>query len=523
LILCAALRIFVQMAAMPPYAGLDESWHVARLAFVRAEGRQPTISEASIPPYVGASINARPGAMPSFGDNGKRWPEIVRERPVLVDAPMIVKPYESPNYEAQQPSFYYAIAARLVPQRSAIFELRCWRALSLFFALICVVATAEIGRHWLGNLGILAGALLIALPTWLTLVMRASNDAMACALIAVGFAISISSCGGGLSARRGRAGEASMPRRLRGGATSTGSNVAPALSRRIAEPLVWAAACATKLYAWPMLLPLAFLLWRQRAGRARAIVVTLACAIVIITTGADLQRRTRNPLGDFGFDNPNAVAAPQPIDVKTMVKTTIATMVWTSGQHVDALTLLGMAVYVLPLLVAVARSRGRAVSWRLATPRPRDLATIAILSFALAQLINAAAFVRQARAAGLSLPVGGKEGWYWYALAPLLIPLLLRVRFAAWWLVAWDVVINDAQLFHDYAGSASPLHPSLLFRWGPLHWPFTAHLAGIGVGPFATHVAAMRLAQLVLFFVLESFLHDRRAFHDRVAEPPPAG
>jgi hypothetical protein len=494
------------MAAMPPYAGLDESWHVARLAFARAEGRQPTIAEPSIPPYVGASINARPGAMPSFGDNGKRWPEIVRDRPVLVDAPMIVKPYESPNYEAQQPSLYYAIAARLVPQRSGIFELRCWRALSVFFALICVVATAEIGRHWLGNPGILAGALLVALPTWLTLVVRASNDAMACALIAAGFAISIRCCGGGLSARLRSAGEA------------------PATTGILVEALVWAAACATKLYAWPMLVPLAFLWWRQRAGRARAVTVALACAIVIVTTGADLQRRTRNPLGDFGFDKPKVVAAPQSIDVRTMVKTTIATMVWTSGQHVDAFTATGAALYVLPL---VAGLLGYSVAGRKrsnsATQQLSNLATVAVITFAVAHFINAAAFVRQARAAGLSLPVGGKEGWYWYALAPLVIPLLLRVRFAAWWLVAWDLLINDAQLFHDYAGTASPLHPSLLFRWGPLHWPFTAHLGGIGVGPFAAHVAAMRVAQLVLFFVLESFLHDRRTFHNRVAEPPPAG
>src|SRR5438477_5214065 len=56
LIVCAAARLFLQMAAMPPYAGLDEVYHVARLAFVRAEHRNPTTTEASIPPYLMRSI-----------------------------------------------------------------------------------------------------------------------------------------------------------------------------------------------------------------------------------------------------------------------------------------------------------------------------------------------------------------------------------------------------------------------------------------------------------------------------------
>jgi hypothetical protein len=495
LIGCAALRLVLQMAAMPPYAGLDEAWHVARLAFVRAEGRQPAIGEKSIPPYVAASIRLRPGAMPSFSDNGARWPEIVRTRPVLVEAPLVVKPYESPNYEAQQPALYYAIAARLVPARSAIFELRCWRLLSVLFALACVIATAEIGRRWLGPTGILCGALLVALPTWLTLVVRASNDALACALIAAGFALSLGA-----------------PRR-------------PWL-----EAAVWAAACATKLYAWPMLVPLAFLLWRQRAPRVRIAAIAAACALAMLATSIDLNRRTHNPVGDFGFDTPARTAAPQPIDVVTMLKTTAASMVWTGGQHGDALRVGGMAAYVLPVVVIIVWRRrplwsgGLQAAGGLKPAAPRSVAAVAIIAFALAQLVNAAAFIRQARAAGLALPLGGKEGWYWYALAPLLIAALLpRSRFLAWWLVAWDVLINDAQLFHDFAGTATSAHPSLLFRWGPLHLPFTAQLAGVGVGPLAAHVAALRLAQLLLFFVLESFLQgsssDDRNAARRIAEP----
>ncbi|MEA2236020.1 MAG: hypothetical protein QOC81_744, partial [Thermoanaerobaculia bacterium] len=49
LIICAAARLLLQMAALPPYAGLDEVYHVARLAFVRAEHRNPTTTEPSIP------------------------------------------------------------------------------------------------------------------------------------------------------------------------------------------------------------------------------------------------------------------------------------------------------------------------------------------------------------------------------------------------------------------------------------------------------------------------------------------
>ena len=37
----------MQCAAMPPYAGLDELYHVARLSFVRAQHRNPTITELS--------------------------------------------------------------------------------------------------------------------------------------------------------------------------------------------------------------------------------------------------------------------------------------------------------------------------------------------------------------------------------------------------------------------------------------------------------------------------------------------
>ncbi|MDP9360224.1 MAG: hypothetical protein M3P29_02105, partial [Acidobacteriota bacterium] len=56
--MCASARLLLQMAALPPYAGLDEVYHVARLSFVRAEHRNPTTTEPSIPPYLMESIEA---------------------------------------------------------------------------------------------------------------------------------------------------------------------------------------------------------------------------------------------------------------------------------------------------------------------------------------------------------------------------------------------------------------------------------------------------------------------------------
>ena len=123
LTIAAAARIFLQIAAMPPYAGLDEIQHVARLVFVAQEHRNPTTREASIPPYLDASIHQRPDALPSFSQIGERWPEVVRSNPnVVIERRLNAadkRPYASPNYEAQQPSIYYSLFAplgRLLPQ-----------------------------------------------------------------------------------------------------------------------------------------------------------------------------------------------------------------------------------------------------------------------------------------------------------------------------------------------------------------------------------------------------------------------
>jgi hypothetical protein len=489
LIVCASARLLLQMAALPPYAGLDEVYHVARLAFVRAEHRNPTTSEASIPPYLMRSIAAgrnagvprlRPvdAAMPAMGEAGEQWPKIVSRQPVLVDRALTaadLKPYAVKNYEAQQTSIYYSLAARLVPIRSALFELRVWRAMSLLFALITVLATAEIGRRWFGPIGILGGAILVSLPTWETLVMRAGNDAFACMLVAVAVLISVSA-----------------PKRFLGIA---------------AEAIVWGLALNAKMYTWPLLIILPILWWRQRASKWRVIAVAIVAAIAILLTFAELSSRTRNPLGVVAFDRPGGVAYDVKVNIGEIVRVTIASFAWTSGQHNDALRPLAIALYLIPIFAVVIL----AVRRRDAGVTP---AFLALGAFALAQTYNVVACVLANRG-GNPIPIGGKEGWYWYVLAPVIVPALVvpaikRWRAAAWWIVIWDVIITEGALFHDFAGMTSPTLKSILFRWGPLHAPFTAHLDSIGVGPLAAYTTSIRVVHLAAFFGLESFLQHMR-------------
>jgi hypothetical protein len=521
LVVCASARLLLQMAALPPYAGLDEVYHVARLAFVRAEHRNPTTTEVSIPPYLMRSIEAaqpqrsagvlagwpagvpRPRpvdtAMPAMGEAGEQWPAIVAQRngKIIIDRPLTpadLKPYVVKNYEAQQTSLYYTLAATLVPVRSALVELRAWRAMSLLFALITVLATAEIGRRWLGPIGILGGAILVSLPTWETLVLRAGNDAFACMLAAVAVAISVSA-----------------PRRP----------LAIAV-----EALAWGLALNAKMYTWPLLIILPVLWWRNRPSKARMMAVTAISLVAVILTFAELSSRTSNPLGVVAFDRPGGVVYQTKVSVSEIVRVTIASAAWTSGQFNDALRPAAIALYLGPIVILAilaVRRRDPSASLRAGSAGPAGgtPALLALGAFALAQTYNVIACVLANRG-GNPIPIGGKEGWYWYVLAPVLIPALLvpalaRWRAAAWWLVIWDVVITEVALFHDFAGMSSPMHGSLLFRWGPLHAPFTAHLGEIGVGPLAAWTTAIRVAHLAAFFSLESLLQQMRR-NDRNAD-----
>ena len=478
LVIAATARLVMHMAAMPPYAGLDEVYHVARLAFVLQEHRSPTVAERSVPPYLEGSMSGDPRDLPAFCLVGPQWPEVVKSRAILADRPLVandVRPYTRANYEAQQPSIYYSLVAplaRVLPHRTALNELRVWRAVSVIFALVIVIAAARLG-------GALAAATIVMLPTWFTLVIRASNDAMACAFVALGIAITAAA-----PKRGGIAGEATT----------------------------WAMALATKLYTWPVAILLPVFWFKQRASKARIAIVCVACAIAVLLTVVDLDQRTRNPLGHFGFDRPTATTTNAPsLRITDMVKITIASAIWTSGQHNDAMRPLAMAIYVLPIIALIA------MRW------PADIKPllIALIVFAAAQIVDAIAFARQARAAGLDLPLGGKEGWYWYVLAPLAVATLFvrAPRLIAAWLLVWDVVIHEVALFHDFAGITSPAHPSALFRWGPLQPPFTAGLASIGVGPLAAHLVILRaieIAALLALFLQGSSSDDRHIVRESI-------
>jgi hypothetical protein len=411
LIAVAASRLLMQMAAMPPYAGLDEFYHVARLSFVFQEHRNPTTTERSIP----ENLARAPG-----------WP---RSNSVS-DGPADSRSYVVPNYEAQQPSAYYTLVAPLaaLAPRTVLNQLRVWRLASVLFALITVLAIASIGERWFGRIGVVGAALIVFVPTWETLVVRAGNDALACALVAVAIAVTVA---------------APRPRAV------------------IAEALFWAAAIAVKLYTWPVAIVAPLLWWRQRASKLRVAVVTGAAIIAAALTLFALSSRTNNPVGVTAFDRGTSGEAPG-LSIAEIVKVTIASAAWTSGQHWDALKPAAIAAYALPVLIAVAMAMRK---------REALIAFAALIAFGAAQTANVIACI-----VTKSPQIGGKEGWYWFVLAPVLVPALLtpavaRFRWVPWWIAAWDIVITDCELIPTWLGLTSPSHPTLLFRWGPLHVP----------------------------------------------------
>src|SRR5436309_10750211 len=166
----------------------------------------------------------------------------------------------------------------------------------------------------------------------------------------------------------------------------------------IVEGLCWVLAAATKLYTWPAMV---ILLLRRRWTALGA------CAVSIAVTIFDLATRTRNPLGVLGFDPAAQSGAPQPIHYLEMIKITLASAVWTSGQHWDALTLRGMLLYAVPVVaMLLLGSRGRGVAGSRGgreTARLRDVATT-FLAFAAAQIVHAYGYIRRARAMGLAPP-----------------------------------------------------------------------------------------------------------------------
>ena len=71
----------------------------------------------------------------------------------------------------------------------------------------------------------------------------------------------------------------------------------------------------------------------------------------MLATMTELGSRTSNALGLFAFDpvTREGVVDRVPIDVVGIAEITIATGIWTSGQHGNALSVLGMALYAIPI------------------------------------------------------------------------------------------------------------------------------------------------------------------------------
>jgi len=453
LLVASGSRLALELLAMPPYAGLDEVYHVGRVSFVAATHRNPIRDEESMPLYLARSIRGDPSSPWDFAMLGSRWPEAVSgRRDRWPDPPvsahdglsMVAK-----NYETQQPSLYYSAfgnALRAFPGRSQLGELLSLRVAAGLLALSVVLATASVAARFHGAAGFLAAGLLVAAPAWLTLVCRSGNDALACAAAGVALALTF----------RGRTSPVGVA----------------------AEALAWSAAVAAKLTTWPLAVTVLLAGHRLHRSLRRTVVVVLSMLVAVGLSASDLGRRTGTFVGDQGLTGESVVNASPPagIDYLTAAKVFLASAIWPGAQHGNALTGKAMLVYAgvfLALAIAGLLSCRRRL-------RHVGLLLAVLLFFALAQAGHAWGFFREAARAGLRLPAGGFEGWYVWTLAPLLVATLfagslrgLRGRPAllvtlTLWLLVWDVVIHEGGIFRDYAGLTSPAVGSFFFRWGPL-------------------------------------------------------
>ena len=243
--------------------------------------------------------------------------------------------------------------------------------------------------------------------------------------------------------------------------------------------------------------------------------------VAIVLTFAELSSRTGNPLGVVAFDRPGGTQYEANVSISEIVRVTIASAAWTSGQYNDALRPAAIALYlgpiVLIMLLAVRRRDPsaplRAGSAGPAGGTPAFLAFAALGAFALAQTYNVIACVL-ARRGGNPIPIGGKEGWYWYVLAPIVIPALIAPALARWrWPRggSWSGMSSSprSRSFTTSQGRRRRRMARCSFA-GVRCTPFTAHLGEIGVGPLAAWTTAIRLVHLTAFFSLESILQRLR-------------
>jgi hypothetical protein len=457
---------------MPPYAGLDEGFHVARVSFVAAAGRQPSADEPSVARYFFDSFNALGDVPPSFGMVTGQWSRLLDRRPhgwrdvPLDDAARSA--LVAANYEAQQASLYYALAAPIdrIFGTTQLRELLLLRLLAVPLGAVTALATALLAARFWGRAGFLAGLLLVATPTWITLTARAGNDALAGAALATALVLS--------------------------------ARPAESWPSRIGEAASWAVAAAAKLYAWPaaLLLPL---LWPREATRTRRLVVVLAIAASMAATALDLQARTGHLTGKIELRTPGAV--PLSIDSLRRIaalpwfdyaKVFAGSAIWTSGPHADFLRPPGVVLFLLPWALLVGAGLA---AWSDLPRRRRALLLAAAAVFAAAEVGQAWGAIRQA-VLGRPTAGAGLAGWYLHAFDPIwygvglgfaiaasaarrrgaLVAVALVLAFAA------DFWVTEFALFPDYAGLATPEIPGTLFRWGGgAAWPALVRLGTFGL------------------------------------------
>ena len=457
LALAATARLLLQVFAMPPYAGLDEGFHVARVAYVAAHGRQPTARELSVPRYLARSMAGELGAPPGFGTIQAGWRDLLAARPLgWKDVPLdraARSDAVAENYEAQQASLYYAVAAPLDRAFGAtqLAQLLVLRLFAVPFAVLTVLATGLLGARLWGPTGVLSGLLLIAAPSWIALVARAGNDSLACGALALGVLLSTLPDGG--------------------------------WGRRTAEAVSWAAAIGTKLYAWPaaLLLPL---LWPKGDSRARRVFVAAAAAAAAALTALDLAARTGNPIGKVEFAaagriglTADSLGRLASLPWFQYFKVFVGQAIWTSGQHANFLRGLGILLFLAPWFLLVGgglRSIG-------AMPRSSArLLLAAALFFAIAEAGQAWGQLRQEVLADVPSRSAGLAGWYAHAFDPIWFGVGFGVALSALrrrWpsgalalVVAatflGDLCLTERALFRDFAGLSSPLTPGRFVRWG---------------------------------------------------------
>ena len=486
----AAARLLLQVLAMAPYAGLDEGFHVARVAYVSVERRQPVARQLSVPGYISNSMAGMPGSPPGFGTLQDRWKDNLAARPegwkdVALDRG--ARPdYVAANYEAQQPSLYYAAAApadRLFGT-TQLRELLVLRLIAVVCGVITVLATGLLGARLWGPSGLLVGLLLLATPTWITLVARAGNDAPACAALAVAILLSVLPDAG--------------------------------WKQRAGEAVCWALAVALKVYTWPavVLLPL---LWPRRTPRARQALVAAAVALSGSVTALDLVARTGNPIGSSAFWSGGGVALSGDSLARLVglpwlqfFKVFAGSAIWTSGEHANFLRPIGLALFVAPWVVLVFAGFS---AFRSLPARRAWLLAAALLVFAIAEVGQAWGNLRQEVLGRVATQSAGLAGWYMHSLDPIWFGVglgfavaVLHARRSAVPLVLVlagaflaDLCVTEGAVFRDYAGLSSPRTPGSFVRWGGgTPWEALVRLGRYGLWlPSPWLAVALRILELV--------------------------